>query len=275
MTLTRTLLVGSSLLIMSGCAGTQENLRINAAQERLATAYKDKNTVDRGQADLNVADTALVAAQENWRRGRKEKAAHQLAIAQTSLDIADTRGLQAKAEQEAASMSNQMILADKQSQLNASQAQLRGKQSALNATQDQLADSDQQLRDAKIQMQAYDMKETEQGSTLVLRDVVFETGQSNLRAGAANRLVPMINYLKLNGQTRVRIEGHTDNVGSYQFNEQLSLRRATAVKSALTDGGIEGDRIETVGSGFNRPVGSNKTVSGRESNRRVEITLLK
>lgn len=254
-------LLGTAIFAVSGCATQHANLDIMAAQERLATAYKDKNTVDRGQADLANADTALRAAQDNWQHGNTDKWQHQLMMGQTYLDLADTRGHQAKVEQETTSIKNQSVLAGKQSQLNTAQAQL--------------ADKDQQLATAQDQLREYNMKITELGSTLVLQDFSFETGKADLRSGAINRLQPMINYLRISPQTRVRIEGHTDNVGGLAFNQTLSLDRANAVKAAMSSGGIDLARIDTVGSGYTKPVGSNKTAEGRESNRRVEVTLLK
>jgi outer membrane protein OmpA-like peptidoglycan-associated protein len=271
----KTLLLSTSILVLSACAGTQPNLEIAAAQERLSTAYKDKEVVDRGQADLTNASNAIRMAQDDWSSGRKEKAAHQLSMGQTYLDLAETRGQQAKVEKETVSLKSSNALENKQSQLNASQAQLAGKQMQLSSAQAQIADRDQKLLNAQDQLRIYNMQINELGSTLVLQDVSFETGKADLRVGAANRLQPMINYLQLSETTRVRIEGHTDNVGGLAYNQTLSLNRANAVKMALVNGNVNADRIETVGSGYGKPVGSNKTVSGRESNRRVEITLLK
>jgi outer membrane protein OmpA-like peptidoglycan-associated protein len=261
-------LAGTSLLAIAACTSVKPNLEIAAAQDRLAASYANKDIVDRGQADLGKANTAILAAQEHWGRGHKENAAHHIFMAQTSLDIADVRGQQAKMEQETVSIRNKAMLADQQSKL-------AGKQSQLTTTQAELADRDQQLVDARNKLQAYDMKMTELGSTLVLQDLSFETGKANLRSGAANRLQPMITYLGLSPQTRVRIEGHTDNRGGMTYNQQLSFNRADAVKMAFISGGVDIGRIDIVGSGFSKPVGSNDTISGRESNRRVEITLLK
>jgi outer membrane protein OmpA-like peptidoglycan-associated protein len=273
--LPKALLLGTTILAVAACASARPNMEIAAAQDRLATAYKDKDIVDRGQADLTNASTAIRVAQDDWSSGRKEKSSHQLTIAQSYLDLAETRGQQAKVEQETVSLRSRGELAKKQSQLNASQAQLDGKQMQLTSAQAQLADRDQKLLNAQEQLRIYNMQINELGSTLVLQDVSFETGRADLRTGAANRLQPMINYLQLSETTRVRIEGHTDNTGGMAYNQTLSLNRANAVKMALVAGSISADRIESVGSGYSKPIGSNKTVSGRESNRRVEITLLK
>lgn len=74
---------------------------------------------------------------------------------------------------------------------------------------------------------------------------------------------------------RLRIEGHTDNVGNSGFNQTLSEKRAAAVKAFLEkEYGIKGDRLEAQGFGDTRPVASNDTPEGRQSNRRVELVKL-
>lgn len=72
---------------------------------------------------------------------------------------------------------------------------------------------------------------------------------------------------------RVYIQGHTDNVGSYAYNDDLSLRRASAVRAALIDRGIEAERLFAKGYGERRPIAPNDTPAGRAQNRRVEFLL--
>ena len=69
---------------------------------------------------------------------------------------------------------------------------------------------------------------------------------------------------------RIRISGHTDNVGNPQRNQALSEARAQSVREYLINHGIDGDRVEAVGYGDQRPVASNDTEEGRQQNRRIE-----
>jgi len=71
----------------------------------------------------------------------------------------------------------------------------------------------------------------------------------------------------------VLVEGHTDNIGTAAYNQQLSIKRAMAVRTALIANGVPANLIEAKGYGFDKPVASNKSKDGRAQNRRVEITI--
>jgi outer membrane protein OmpA-like peptidoglycan-associated protein len=140
------------------------------------------------------------------------------------------------------------------------------------------AAADKQAMEAKMaamhsQLAMYDLKVTELGATLVLREVMFNVDSSLLLPGAVSRLDPLIAYLQASPATTVRIDGHTDSSGSVTHNDTLSLDRANSVKRALLTNLSMTNAIETHGYGQNRPVATNATASGRQENRRVEITL--
>ena len=71
----------------------------------------------------------------------------------------------------------------------------------------------------------------------------------------------------------VHVIGHTDSTGSDSYNQGLSERRASSVKTYLASHGVNGERVLTVGKGESEPVASNATSDGRQMNRRVEIFL--
>lgn len=257
-----------SMLALAACATVQPNSNIADAQTRLSAAYNDKETSDRGQGSLQNAKEALQSAETQWKNGEKEKSAHNLMLGETYIDIAETRGQQAKVEKQNVLVSNQAGMAAKNRQLASKDAVIAGQT-------EQLADKNKQLADAEAQLRASNMQVSELGSTMVLQDVAFDTGKSQLLPGGVNRLQPLINYLRLSPETQVRIEGYTDNVGGAAYNQQLSLDRANAVKAILSSGGVGAEWIQTVGSGLNKPVATNSTTAGRQSIRRVEVTLLK
>jgi len=131
------------------------------------------------------------------------------------------------------------------------------------------------MADMRKQLAIYNLTFNDRGATLVLRDVMFDTNSAHMREGSVNRLSPLLAYLRSSPSTSVKIEGHTDSTGTAARNDTLSLDRANAVARALENGGQSASSIQTEGFGQSKPVASNDTVSGREQNRRVEITLLK
>jgi outer membrane protein OmpA-like peptidoglycan-associated protein len=123
-------------------------------------------------------------------------------------------------------------------------------------------------------MRDYRMRQTRYGATFDLQDVLFETGSAELRPGAAQRLQPLVGYLNANDEVRVRIDGHTDSVGSDAANQLLSERRAATVRATLGEMNVEEGRFEIFGHGEATPAASNANATGRQLNRRVEVTLL-
>lgn len=123
-------------------------------------------------------------------------------------------------------------------------------------------------------MRGYRMRQTRHGATFDLQDVLFETGSARLRAGAVERLRPLASYLGANPDVPVRIDGHTDSVGSDSANQLLSERRADAVRSALLTMGVEENEFQVAGHGETMPAATNATAAGRQLNRRVEVTLV-
>ncbi|MCE8002135.1 OmpA family protein [Billgrantia ethanolica] len=102
-------------------------------------------------------------------------------------------------------------------------------------------------------------------------EVTFAFDSDEIRPGAYPTLDQVATTLRENPNLRVRIEGHTDSVGSPQYNVGLSERRANSVRDFLVSRGIAENRMTTRGFGEERPVATNDTDEGRAQNRRVEI----
>jgi OOP family OmpA-OmpF porin len=107
--------------------------------------------------------------------------------------------------------------------------------------------------------------------SLVLRDVNFEFDSAKLTANAQQILLGVADKLRANENVRVRIEGHTDSVGSAAYNKKLSQERADSVAAFLASQGVPAQRMGTIGYGEERPIASNETAEGRAENRRVEM----
>lgn len=104
-------------------------------------------------------------------------------------------------------------------------------------------------------------------------DVTFDTNSSEVRPGLYSEINRVAGVLTQYPDTLIRVEGHTDSKGSSEYNMNLSLRRADAVKMLLIQRGVAESRIEEVGYGETMPVATNDTEVGRQMNRRVEIKI--
>jgi len=105
----------------------------------------------------------------------------------------------------------------------------------------------------------------------IIGNVLFDYNQWKINAQYFSLLDHVAEVMKNNPGMQVRLEGHTDNVGSAGYNMRLSEKRAETVKSWLMKKGIESQRIRTLGYGFSSPAASNDTEEGRVRNRRVEV----
>lgn len=105
-------------------------------------------------------------------------------------------------------------------------------------------------------------------------DVLFDTGSAALKPGAYQEINRVSQVLTQYPETRIMVAGHTDSDGSEAFNQDLSVRRAEAVRNALVSQGVSAVRITTAGFGESQPIADNNTAAGKQLNRRVVITIV-
>lgn len=105
-------------------------------------------------------------------------------------------------------------------------------------------------------------------------NITFDLNQTSIRSGFTNTLESVSLVLNEFDETIIQIEGHTDSSGADSYNQLLSERRAGSVRDFLLNQGIEPKRTRAVGYGERYPIASNDSASGREQNRRVELTLI-
>jgi outer membrane protein OmpA-like peptidoglycan-associated protein len=115
---------------------------------------------------------------------------------------------------------------------------------------------------------------TDRGIVLTIGDVLFATGKSDLNASAQRSMDKIAEFLKKKHNRNLLVEGHTDSVGSDEYNQRLSEQRAASVKNALVKRDIAGERIVTIGYGKKFPLASNAEAAGKQQNRRVEAIIL-
>ena len=134
---------------------------------------------------------------------------------------------------------------------------------------------DRQAEELRRQLRS-DVGVSNNGRNLVVvlsQDLLFATNSTAVSGVSQRELGIVANSLNNYPDTTVNVIGHTDNVGSAAFNQDLSQRRAQAVASVLINGGVSSSRIRTLGAGLTQPVASNATPEGRQANRRVEIVI--
>jgi outer membrane protein OmpA-like peptidoglycan-associated protein len=104
-------------------------------------------------------------------------------------------------------------------------------------------------------------------------DVTFDTNSTTVRPGLYSEIDRVASILQQYPDTLIRVEGHTDSVGTDQYNMDLSIRRSYAVRDLMVQRGVSGSRLQTVGFGESMPIASNDSEAGRQRNRRVEIKI--
>jgi OmpA-OmpF porin, OOP family len=119
-----------------------------------------------------------------------------------------------------------------------------------------------------------DVRVTEQ-EIVILQQVQFDTGTAVIKAASNSLLNEVAEVIKGHAEVvKLEIQGHTDNVGQFDFNMKLSQQRADAVMLALIERGVEAGRLVAKGYGASKPIGDNRTERGRRQNRRVQFKIL-
>ena len=113
----------------------------------------------------------------------------------------------------------------------------------------------------------------EKGKSFVINNILYATGAADLYPQSFVTLDEFADYLKINPNMKIEIQGHTDNVGNENDNRLLSEKRAENVMEYVVSLGVKPDLISAQGFGASNPVASNDTAQGRAQNRRVELSL--
>lgn len=136
----------------------------------------------------------------------------------------------------------------------------------------------------KMDKQAKEIENTVAGAEVIKADegivvkfdegILFDFNSTELKPVAKENIAKLAATLNKEPDTEILVLGHTDNKGTKEVNQRISLARANAVKSFAVSNGINGSRIKTEGKDFSEPIASNDTDAGRAQNRRVEIVIV-
>ena len=150
---------------------------------------------------------------------------------------------------------------------------------ASSATEAQLARREadlavEQADTLRRQLENLQLRQTESGVVVTLGDVLFQSGETQLRDEAMASLVEVVDLLQSEPDKNIRIEGHSDATGEAETNLEISAQRANAVLDALVSLGVDPNRFSAAGMGEDFPIATNDTEEGRAQNRRVDVILL-
>ena len=264
--------------------GLQRQEEEYQAEQRRLARVREEEALDRAraeearrrQAELDAQNAA--AAREEAERARRA-AEHARIQAEQSSQAAlseQAAALKAKADADAARAAAEATrLEAENARAQAEQARLDAEARAAEA-QRLAAQSEQEKAELRERLReqlnvVLETRETARGLIVNLSDVLFDTDSANLKPGAREKLARVSGILAAHPGLKLEVEGHTDSVGTEEYNQRLSERRAESVRSYLVAQRIDPASVVTLGLGETTPVASNDTAAGRQQNRRVEI----
>jgi len=227
-------------------------------------------------ADLHVAREALTAAEQAYQRDGDSIWTRDLAYAaERKAQIADTRARTSAANQLRGQdlAATESLRAD---QVRTTSAELTTAKQALIDERAARENAERRAARAATDLaRIASVKQEPRGMVITLSgSVLFASAKSDLLPAAQAKLSQVADVLsKQDRESKIRVEGHTDSQGAADFNQELSQRRAEAVRSYLIGHGIASDRVAAEGFGPSRPVADNASPEGRADNRRVEIVV--
>jgi outer membrane protein OmpA-like peptidoglycan-associated protein len=264
-------------LALAACAGgPRPNPALESAHDAVRAAESDPNVGKYAALDLEAARKNLAVADDAALHHRDADIAQPAYMAEQNARLARIHGA---AKSDDARVAAGQTERD-QIMLSARTREVQNAKAATNAALDQRDQAAQnaaaaQQEAARLQAEVDQLKATPtpRGLVLTLGDVLFDTGRAELNPGAGRKLDQLAQFLTEHKDRLVQIDGFTDSVGTDAYNEDLSRRRADAVKSALLSRGVDAARIGTVGYGKAYPVATNNESGGRQLNRRVEVVI--
>lgn len=271
---------------------TAEEARIMAVKRKAEEDAQARIAAEKKAAEEREAKARAEAADELRRRQEAEEARKQAEAAraeaermkqeaQQAAEEAARQKQEADAARAAAQAAEQQALEQKRAAEAAQQAALQQKQAAeAEAEKARQAAAQAEAEKAQLRSQLLNQlnsilqtRDSARGLIVNMSDVLFDTGSATLQPAAREKLAKISGILLAHPGLTLQIEGHTDSVGSDDFNQQLSERRADSVRDFLAAQGVPASSITARGFGKTQPVASNDTPEGRQRNRRVELVV--
>jgi outer membrane protein OmpA-like peptidoglycan-associated protein len=228
----------------------------------LTIRRKQEEAREAQRRQAEQAEVQRQQAEEQKQQAEADRARAEEARLQA--DQARTQAEQARAEAEQAQAAALAQTQAAQAESERAQRQARQAEQEKEQTRSRLM---QQLN------QVLQTRESARGLIVSMPDVLFDFNKYTLKGEARERLAKVSGILQAYPGLNVQVEGHTDNVGSDEYNEKLSQQRAETVREFLVTQGVGSGNVTAQGFGKTQPVASNDTASGRQLNRRVELVV--
>ena len=287
--------IATGALAMSACETTPKtSAALESARSAVRQAEEDPGVTQHAPSELDRARKLLVNAEGAAKeKGANDKiAVHYAYLAGQMARIAEQRAREqiAIARVKSGEEERQKILLaareneahkaisqarEAQAQASAAQAQAEAARNEAQTAAAQMAQAQAEKQQLASQLADLKTSETSRGIVLTMNDVLFDTGEADLKPGAGRSLDEIANFLQEHPERHVQVEGFTDSQGPDEYNRELSQRRADAVAQAIIARGVDQDRVKALGYGEEFPVASNANNGSRQLNRRVEIVVSK
>ena len=244
-----------------------------AAAAREAKARADADAEAKRRADAEKATAQAEAARVEAEKAKAEALKMKQEAEAAAAEAARQKAAAEKATAEA--VAQQQMLAAETDKARQAAAQSESLRQQAEKEKQQAEYEKQELR-ARLLQQLNSIlatRDSARGLVANMSDVLFRSGSFELLPGARERLAKVSGIVLAYPSLHVTVEGHTDSVGTDEYNQQLSERRAQAVRDYFVQQGINSAAVEAHGYGKSEPIASNDTPEGRQQNRRVELIL--
>jgi outer membrane protein OmpA-like peptidoglycan-associated protein len=264
---------------------TAEESRVMAVKQKAEEDAQAKIAAEKQAAEQRAAQARADAAAEAQRRQQAEQerlqAEQAKAEAERMKQEAQQAAQEAAKQQQQAEAARQAALAQQQVAENQAQQAAQAK-AAAEAETEKARQAAARAEAEKAQLRAQllqqfnavlQTRDSARGLIVNMSDVLFDTGSSTLKPGAREKLAKISGILLAHPGLTLQVEGHTDSVGTDEFNQELSGRRADGVRDYLAQEGVPASTMTARGFGKTQPVATNDTPEGRQRNRRVELVV--
>lgn len=254
------------------------------------TGARDDDADDRAPKALKVAEFDLKNAENSINSNRHNPSGFEASVTKSKdsarflvdvLALTNRKDLNVD-EDAAANMVRQTYeIGRLNNKVGKTEATLRAREASMGEKDNALSKANKSLNiqaaldDARTQFNEDEAEVYQQGGRLVIRlkSMAFSSGRADLPSSSLAVLAKVQSVAQSLDPSQISIEGHTDSIGEAKANQALSEKRASAVATYLQTGGLESEKIDSVGYGFQKPIASNKSSEGRAQNRRVDIVI--